>query len=105
MNAQLEFLGDTSFACFIRNLEAGWDLFHKSLSTTLDESSKQAKATRFCGSTWRGLRLSEGRLLVRSAPYSDASRVIKADSPTRSGGDRHALKYENLTYLSDFKIG
>ncbi|MDR0199152.1 MAG: hypothetical protein LBI43_01070 [Streptococcaceae bacterium] len=50
-------LSDTSFACFIRYLEAGWDLFHKSLSTTLDESSKQAKAKRF-------LRLD----LARSAP-------------------------------------
>ncbi|MDR0199553.1 MAG: hypothetical protein LBI43_03135 [Streptococcaceae bacterium] len=83
MNAQLEFLGDTSFACFILYLEAGWDLFHKSLSTTLDESSKQAKAPVFCSSTWRGLRRSEGRLLVRSVPYSDASRVIRADSPTQ----------------------
>ncbi|MDR0200190.1 MAG: hypothetical protein LBI43_06410 [Streptococcaceae bacterium] len=50
-------LEDTSFACFIRYFDAGWDLFHKSLSTTLDESSKQAKANWF-------LRLD----LVRSAP-------------------------------------
>ncbi|MDR0199538.1 MAG: hypothetical protein LBI43_03060 [Streptococcaceae bacterium] len=39
------------------------------------------KQPGFCGSTWRGLRRSEGRLLVWSAPYSDASKVIRADSP------------------------
>ncbi|MDR0199331.1 MAG: hypothetical protein LBI43_01995, partial [Streptococcaceae bacterium] len=44
--------------------------------------SKQ-KQTGLCGSTWRGLRRSEGRLLVRSAPYSAARRVIRADSPTQ----------------------
>ncbi|MDR0200380.1 MAG: hypothetical protein LBI43_07400 [Streptococcaceae bacterium] len=58
--------------------------------TRSGEDSLQ-KQTGFCSSTRRGLRRSEGRLLVRSAPYSDASRVIKADSPTRSGADRHAL--------------
>ncbi|MDR0199600.1 MAG: hypothetical protein LBI43_03375, partial [Streptococcaceae bacterium] len=42
----------------------------------------EQKQNGFCSSTWRGLRRSEGRLLVRSAPYSDASRVIRADSPT-----------------------
>ncbi|MDR0199431.1 MAG: hypothetical protein LBI43_02510 [Streptococcaceae bacterium] len=44
--------------------------------TRSGEDSLQ-KQTVFCVSTWRGLRRSEGRLLVRSAPYSDASRVTE----------------------------
>jgi hypothetical protein len=36
-----------------------------------------------------------------SAPYSDASRVIRADSPTRSGGDRHALKIKGMKYYNN----